>query len=148
MQFRIAKKIVELSLNLWYNPPVVLPIPDNRRRCVNGSCHFFFNHCNGWCSLPLHHQMVRQWPQRQQLTYWVLCQYKRKEESPDCTPLRFGDSFLASHGLVISFLPTGIIAYAIPNCNIHRKFLLNVCGKCDIVLSEKGSTHSKVETPK
>ena len=24
---------------------------------------------------------------------WVLCHYKRKEESPDCTLLRFGDSF-------------------------------------------------------
>ena len=68
-----------------------------------GYFHFFFYRCCGWCSLPLHHQMVRQQWQEQQITYWVLCQYKSKEESPDCTAIRFGDSFLRQRGLSFLF---------------------------------------------
>ena len=38
---------------------------------------------------------------------------KIKEESPDCTAIRFGDSFLRPHGLIITFCLIDIIAYVI-----------------------------------
>ena len=66
---------------------------------------FFFYRCHGWCGQPPHQQMVRQ--QRfigQQITYWVLCQYKSKEGSPDCAATRFGDFICCPHGLIITFL--------------------------------------------
>ena len=86
-----------------YNLCVAHRYPQQGGGVSIGVFHFFFSHCYGWCGLPLHHQMVRQRWQEQQITYWVLCQYKRKEESPDCTAIRFGDSFLCQRGLFISF---------------------------------------------
>ena len=53
-------KTVELLKKMWYNLHVVLPIPGNRRRCSHGVRYNFFSRCCGWCSLPLHHQMVGQ----------------------------------------------------------------------------------------
>lgn len=60
--------------------------------------------------------------QGQQITYWVLFQYKSKKESPDCAGTRFGDSILCPHGLIVTFLPIGIIAYAFLVYNILFNF--------------------------
>lgn len=78
---------------------------------VGNSC-FFYYCCHGWCGWSLHQQTAKQQRFRgQQITYRVLCQYKRKKESPDCAATRFGDFILCPHGLAISFLPMAILAF-------------------------------------
>ena len=58
----------------------------------------------------------------------VACHYiikwLRKEESPNCTAIRFGDSFLCPYGLIITFCLVDIIAYAGFGFNI--KFLRRI----------------------
>lgn len=60
--FLFVEKAVAESKKLWYNLDAVLPTPGNGRRCRDGSYHYLFSRCCGWCSLPLHHQMVRRRP--------------------------------------------------------------------------------------
>ena len=50
---------VERNIISCYNAIVVLPIPDNGRRCLNGYfCHVSCD-CRSWCGLPPHQQRVR-----------------------------------------------------------------------------------------
>ena len=67
------------------------------------------------------HENGRKCSHGNQITYWALCQYKRKEEPPDCTAIRFGGSFLSTW-TYHCFLSTGTIAYANFNCKIHFLF--------------------------
>ena len=52
-------------------------------------------------------------------------QYKNKEEALNCVAARLGASFFCPNGLIITSLPTGIIAYVIFPCNIHFKEMSN-----------------------
>ena len=45
---------------LLYNNYVAAPIWQRKGGGFIESYYFFFSRCRGWCSLPLHHQMVRQ----------------------------------------------------------------------------------------
>ena len=75
---------------------------------------FFLNRRCGWCSLPLHHQMVR----RRQLTATSLGSYSEKmqKESPQSCRSEGFRVALIEH--IASFLPNGIIAYAYLKINI------------------------------
>ena len=95
-------------------------------RCLHGLCHIFYSRCCGWCSLPLHHQMAWQWPKGQQIAWWVLCHYKRKEESPYCTLLRFGDSFYVH--MELSYL------FAYRHYSICKNFFQYAFGNLKLIL--------------
>ena len=107
--------------NEWYNFNVVSPIPGNGRRCSDGSCDFLFSRRCGWCSLPLHHQMVRWRPWGQRIAWRVLCRRKKKRRSPGLCWNTVRGFVLCPDGLVISFLPIGIIAYVFLFFNMQNK---------------------------
>ena len=79
-----------------------------------GSHSIVYRRRCGWCSLPLHHQMVR----RRQLTATSLGSYSEKmqKESPQSCRSEGFRVALIEH--IASFLPNGIIAYAYLKINI------------------------------
>ena len=93
-----------------------------------GSRGFFFYCCHGWCGQPPYQQMVRQQRYRgQSIAQRELCHYKRKEESPNCTLLRFGDFILCPLRTRDFFQPTAIIAYAGLIFNMYFLFINRLC---------------------
>jgi hypothetical protein len=69
--------------------------------------------------------MARQKRKGQQIAWWVLCHYKRKEEALNCGATRLGAS-LFCHRNTAYLLPTGIITYAILKCNILEVFYISI----------------------
>lgn len=94
--------------NVCYNAPVVIPNPATERGCLHGNTNFNFSFCYGWCSLPLHLQMVRQ---------EALMTTSQKKNPGAATP-----GFLLVSTWDTNFnLPIGIIAYAKCRRNIFEK---------------------------
>ena len=101
--FLFLKMRMEYSKTLWYNHFVVLPIPGNGRRCLDGSCYFLFCYCYGRRGLPLRLQMAWQERQGQQIAWWVLCHRKKKRRSPGLCWNTVRGFVLCPDGLIIAF---------------------------------------------
>ena len=94
------------------------PIPVQKGGAHYGFSIIFYCRCCGWCSLPLHHQMVR-WRQiaGNQPVDISLSTPKLGIENPsECSPRGFHCCSLWNS---IIFLPTGIIAYADHEINMQ-----------------------------
>ena len=69
---------------------------------LHGNCNLFSCLLHGWCSLPLHHQMVRR---RQVGQHWpggFLSTINKQEEAPSIRSTE-GFTLFCPHGLAISF---------------------------------------------
>ena len=134
---------VPICSKAWYTNYVVQPIPGNGRRwSLYGNCNLFSCLLHGWCSLPLHHQMVRRWQVGQHWPSGFLSTINKQEEA---LSIRSTEGFIFVHMDLQSLLPTGIIAYAnleinIPTCLKSRK-ISAICHKNAIKLYLFGFFH-------